>query len=79
MVAVLGSMVFASGFVMAIAVIAGMIVPQWQRIARLALGRPEHAFAPLAQLAVAERRIAVQHWSADRRPVGDAIRLRVAA
>ena len=79
MVAVLGSMIFSGAFVTACAVIVGMIVPQWQRIARLAAGHTEQAFAPLAQLAVAERRIAVRRWSAERRPVAEFSRVRAVA
>ncbi len=34
-----------------------------ERIARLALGHVEQGFAPLGQLAQAERRIAVRRWA----------------
>lgn len=78
MVAVLDSVIFSGAFVASAAVIVGMIAPQWQRIARLASGHPEQAFQPLAQLAVAEHRIAVRRWSNDRRPT-DPIRLRAVA
>ena len=78
MVAVLDSVLFSGAFVAASTVIVGMVAPQWQRISRLALGHAEPAFQPLAQLAVAERRIAVRRWSTDRRAV-EVIRLRAVA
>lgn len=79
MVAMLGSMVFSGAFVASATVIVGMVAPQWRRIVRLASGHPEQAFAPLAQLAVAERRIAVRHWSAERRPSAEVSRSRAVA
>lgn len=78
MVAVLGFIVFAGAFLVSCAVIAMMVAPQWRRILSLATGHREEMFAPLAQLAVAERRIAVRRWAS--RPVPPAIsRLRAAA
>lgn len=78
MVAILGTVVFASAFAVSVAVIAAMIAPQWRRIARLAAGHREEPFAPLAQLAVAERHIAVRRW-ASRSSAFDVSRLRAAA
>jgi hypothetical protein len=78
MIAILGFVIFAGALVTAVAVIVMMVAPQWQRIVSLAAGQAEPSFAPLAQLAVAERRIAVRRWAA--RPVPAEIsRLRVAA
>ena len=79
MVAMMGMTVFAAAFVASVWVIGAMIVPQWRRIVRLAAGQPEIAFTPLAQLAVAERRIAVRHWATGRVPSGTVTPLRVAA
>ena len=78
MVAFLGFVVFAGAFVTAAWVIAMMVAPEWRRIVSLATGHAQPSFAPLAQLAVAERHIAVRRWAA--RPVPAAInRLRAAA
>jgi hypothetical protein len=63
MVAVLSMMIFSGAMVAAVAVIASSVAPQWQRIVSLAAGRVEPDFAPLAQLATAERRIAVRRWA----------------
>jgi len=63
MMMVVGSLVFASALVMSVAIIAMAVGPQWRRIVRLASGRTEASFAPLATLAHAERRIAVRRWS----------------
>lgn len=79
MVAVLDLVILGGALVVAVAVIVGMIAPQWQRIIALATGRPELVFAPLAQLAVAERRIAARRWSAERRSDYEFIRPRAAA
>lgn len=57
MSAVLGVLVFTGAFLFSVVIIATMIAPQWRRIARLASGHVEPGFAPLAQLAIAERRI----------------------
>ncbi|WP_174292442.1 hypothetical protein [Sphingomonas bacterium] len=76
--AIIGFIVFAGALALSIAVIALMVVPQWQRIALLAMGNMETGFAPLERLAVAERRIAVRRWAAQ--PIPPAfIRLREAA
>ncbi|AIT05734.1 hypothetical protein MC45_04180 [Sphingomonas taxi] len=58
--------------------IAATVAPQWQRIVRLAAGNVEPAFAPLSQLASAERRIAVRRWASAPVPAG-VRRLRAAA
>ena len=63
MIAILGILVFTGAFVLSAGVIAASIAPQWHRIARLATGHIEPAFAPLAELAGAERRIAVRRWA----------------
>lgn len=68
MVAVVGFLVFATAMAVSVGVIAAMVVPQWQRIARLAAGRVEPEFQPLSLLAGAERRIAVRRWAAGRVP-----------
>ena len=78
MVAVIGFTVFAGAMALSIGVIAMMVAPQWQRIMSLATGHREVGFAPLATLAVAERRIAVRRWAAQ--PVPPAFsRMRAAA
>ena len=78
MIAFLGFVIFAGAFAASVAVIAMMVAPQWQRIMSLATGHVEPSFAPLAQLAGAERRSAVRRWAG--RPVPAAInRLRAAA
>lgn len=63
MVAVVSILVFAGAFALSIGVIAAAVGPQWRRIARLAAGNIETSFAPLQQLARAERRIAVRRWA----------------
>ena len=68
MVAVISFMVFAGALVASLAVIATMVGPQWRRIVSLAIGHVEPDFAPLATLAVAERRIAVRRWAAQPVP-----------
>ena len=65
---VISGLAFSGAAAAAFATIHASVAPQWRRIARLALGRPEMAFAPLAQLAQAERRIAVRRWSGATRP-----------
>ncbi|MDP1026198.1 hypothetical protein Q5H91_03155 [Sphingomonas sp. KR1UV-12] len=77
---VISVLVFAGAVALAVSVILASIVPQWRRILRLASGRTEasFSFAPLRQLAQAERRIAVRRWAA--MPVPASIhRLREAA
>lgn len=64
MMQLVGALIFAGAFGVSVATIVAMIAPQWQRIARLAAGRPEQAFAPLRSLVLAERRIAVRRWAA---------------
>ena len=78
MVAVVSVLVFAGAFAVAAGVIAATVAPQWQRIARLAAGNVEPAFAPLSQLASAVRRIAVRRWASAPVPAG-VRRLRAAA
>ena len=70
MVAVLGVVVFAGAFLTAVGVIAATVAPQWRRIVSLASGNVEPAFAPLSQLASAERRIAVRRWASAPLPAG---------
>ena len=78
MVAIVSFVVFSGALAASMAVIATMVAPQWQRISSLALGRVEVNFAPLAQLAVAERRIAVRRWASQPVPAAFS-RLREAA
>ena len=78
MVAVVSILVFSGAFLAAAGVIAATVAPQWQRIVRLASGQVEPAFAPLTQLASAERRIAVRRWASAPVPAG-VRRLRAAA
>ncbi|MEA1084792.1 hypothetical protein SFC76_11020 [Sphingomonas sp. CD22] len=78
MVAVVSVLVFSGAFLVAVGVIAATVAPQWQRIVRLAAGHIEPAFAPLSQLASAERRIAVRRWASAPVPAG-VRRLRAAA
>ena len=61
--AVLSVLVFAGAMLVSMAVIAAAVGPQWRRILSLATGRAETGFAPLRQLAQAERRIAVRRWA----------------
>ena len=78
MIALLGFAIFAGAAIASTVVIAMMVAPQWRRIFSLASGHVEASFAPLAQLAVAERRIEVRRWA--NRPVPVAVnRLRAAA
>ncbi|MBJ6121187.1 hypothetical protein JAO74_05210 [Sphingomonas sp. BT553] len=63
MVAVMSIMVFAGALAVSVAIIAAAVGPQWQRILRLAAGQTDRAFAPLEQLARAERHIAVRRWA----------------
>jgi hypothetical protein len=70
--------VFAGAMALALAAIWTTVAPEWRRVLRLAAGHVEQPFQPLAQLAVAERRIAVRRWAAA--PVPAPIRrLRAAA
>ena len=63
MVTTLGFLIFSGATALSISAIGMSIVPQWRRILRLASGRIEESFAPLATLAHAERRIAVRRWA----------------
>jgi len=78
MVAVISVLVFVGAFMLAVGVIAVSVAPQWRRILSLASGNVEPAFAPLSQLASAERRIAVRRWASAPIPAG-VRRLRAAA
>jgi hypothetical protein len=78
MMMVLGVLLFSGAFFLSVAVIAASVAPQWRRILRLASGQVEQPFAPLAQLAGAERRIRLTRWASA--PVPQPIRrLREAA
>ena len=68
MMAMLSVVVFMGAFATALAVIGMSVAPQWRRIARLAMGHVEQPFAPLTELAHAERRIAVRRWSVTSAP-----------
>jgi hypothetical protein len=68
------TLVFAGAAATSGVTIWAMVAPQWRRIARLATGRLEQDFAPLAELVEAERRIAVRRWSAASRPVAPWLR-----
>lgn len=72
MVAMVSIMIFVGAFAVAAGVIVATVAPQWRRIVRLMDGHVEPAFMPLAQLATAERRIAVRRWAAT--PVPAAVR-----
>lgn len=63
MVTVVSILMFSGAFAAAIGVMVVTVAPQWQRILRLASGQIEPGFSPLAQLASAERRIAVRRWA----------------
>jgi hypothetical protein len=63
MMQVLAAILFAGAMAMAVGTIVAMVAPQWRRIVRLASGRPDEVFHPLAQLVQAERRIAVRRWA----------------
>ena len=64
MAVVMQMTVFAGAMAMALAAIWTTVAPQWRRVLRLAAGHVELPFQPLAQLAHAERRIAVRRWAA---------------
>lgn len=70
--------VFGGAMALALMAIWSTVAPQWRRVARLAAGQVETPFQPLADLALAERRIAVRRWAAATLPV-DPRRLRAAA
>ncbi len=63
MMALVSILVFAGAFALSVGIIASAVGPQWRRIARLATGQVDEQFAPLGQLALAERRIAVRRWA----------------
>lgn len=63
MMALVSILVFAGAFALSFGIIAAAVGPQWRRIARLAAGQVDEQFAPLGQLALAERRIAVRRWA----------------
>ncbi len=62
---VLGILIFAGAFGIASYAIAATILPRLDRIADALAGRPQAAFAPLSDLVIAERRIAVRRWAAN--------------
>jgi len=64
MMALIGTLIFIGAMALSVAMIATTVAPQWRRIMRLASGRVEAGFMPLATLAQAERRIAVRRWAA---------------
>ncbi|TPG14255.1 hypothetical protein EAH84_02735 [Sphingomonas oligophenolica] len=78
MVAVMNILIFSGALTAAIGVMSTTLVPQWRRVLSLAAGNIEEQFAPLGQLAIAERRIAVRRWASESVPVPLA-RLRAAA
>jgi hypothetical protein len=78
MVTIVAVLVFTGALALSLGVIAAMVLPQWRRIARLASGRIEEPYLPLAELAGAERRIALRRWAAEPVP-GPIHRLRAAA
>lgn len=63
MMALVSILVFTGAFALSAGVIALAVGPRWRRILQLAIGRVEPGFAPLEQLARAERRIAVRRWA----------------
>lgn len=63
MMALVSILVFAGAFALSVGIIAAAVGPHWRRIARLATGQVDEQFAPLGQLALAERRIAVRRWA----------------
>lgn len=70
MMAMVSVLVFSGACAASIGVIIATVAPQWRRILTLAAGQAETQFAPLATLAIAERRIAVRRWSTESAPVG---------
>ena len=78
MMTLVSMLIFSGAMAASIAVIAMTVAPQWRRIVHLALGNIEHRFAPLEQLAVAERRIAVRRRASESAPAQPA-RMRAAA
>jgi hypothetical protein len=78
MMTLISILVFSGAMAASSAAIAMTVAPQWRRIAHLAMGNVEHRFAPLGQLAVAERRIAVRRWASESSP-SQSVRLRAAA
>lgn len=78
MVAAFSVFVFVGAFLAAAGVMFVTVAPQWRRIVRLASGHIEPAFAPLSQLASAERRIAVRRWASGSM-TADGQRFRAAA
>jgi len=68
MMALMSVLIFAGALALSVGMIAMTVRPQWQRIAQLASGNVEVGFAPLATLALAERRIAVRRWAATPPP-----------
>lgn len=63
MMMVFSALVFSAALTVSLVVIGMAVGPQWRRIVKLAMGEIETSFAPLQQLALAERRIAVRRWA----------------
>jgi len=72
------TLVFVGAATASFGTLATTVAPQWRRILRLASGQVEQPFAPLAQLAITERRIAVRRWASDSAP-SPVVRWRAAA
>ena len=66
---VLSLMVFAGAFAVAGMMIMSSIVPQWDRIVRLALGNVEPAFVAVPIRTVSERRIVIRRWASTSAPL----------
>ncbi|HEX8484747.1 hypothetical protein [Sphingomonas sp.] len=64
MMTILNAVIFLGSFAVAVGVIASSIVPQWRRIAHLAMGNLERPVVMITTPAHAERRIAVRRWAA---------------
>ncbi|MGI4732069.1 MAG: hypothetical protein ACRYFW_10000 [Janthinobacterium lividum] len=67
MIQVVDTLMFSGAAAAAGTVIWSSVAPQWRRIVDVATGRPDPYFAPLSQLAQAERRIAIRRWSTSTR------------
>lgn len=68
MMTVVSTLIFSGALALSFAAIAMAVGPHWRRIVRLAMGHVDTGFAPLEQLALAERRIAVRRWAAGSAP-----------
>lgn len=76
MMGLLSVTVFSGAMALAAMSLWSSVAPHWRRIVRLAAGHVEQPFMPLADLARAERRIAVNRWAI---PVRVSVRARHAA